>query len=206
MKTILVPTDFNELAAAALRHAVQIARATGAEIVLLYADRFEPPAEFTARQMEELVDALAESRRRAGEELDRYARGIVPSAVKVRTVVREDFPAAAIVAAAEELDADLIVMGTHGRGGLSRIVLGSVTEAVLRETRRPVLTVTRTGEARPIRKVACADAGASDFAAELVGQLGASMSPAGEADLIVACETDRTLVRRSAVPVLTVRA
>ena len=206
MKTILVPTDFNELATTALRHAVQIARATRAEIVVLYADRFDPPAEFTSRQAEVLVEAIAESRRLAAAELERYAREVVPAAVKVTTMVREDFAVAGILAVADQVGADLIVMGTHGRGGLARLVLGSVTEAVLRETKRPVLTVTRAAAALPIRKVACADTGSSRFAAELAEQLDATMSSFADADLIVACENDHALVRQSRVPVLTVRS
>ena len=206
MKTILVATDFNDLATAALRQAVPIARATGAEIIVLYADRFEPPAEFTARQADSLVEAIAESRLRAAEELDRYAREIVPEDVKFSTLVREDLPATAIVDLAEERDADLIVMGTHGRGGLARVVLGSVTEAVRRQTKRPVLTITRTGATPPIRKVACADASASPFAADLVRRLDATFTEShDEADLIVVCESNLTLVRKSRVPVLTVK-
>lgn len=205
MKTILVATDFNDLATAALRQAVPIARATGAGIVVLYADRFEPPAEFTSRQVDSLVEAIAESRRRAAEELDLYAREIVPDDVKFSTVVREGFPAAAIVDLANERDVDLIVMGTHGRGGLARIVLGSVAEAVLRDAKRPVLTITRTGAASPIHSVACTDGGASPFAADLIRQLGATLAESqGQADLIVACQSSPALVRQSKVPVLTI--
>jgi nucleotide-binding universal stress UspA family protein len=206
MKTILVPTDFNELATAALRHAALIAQSTGAEIIVLYADRFVPPTEFTATQAQALADAIAESRRLAGEELQAYAAGIVPEGVKFTTIIREDFPVPAIVRLAEETNADLIVMGTHGRGGISRVLLGSVAEAVLRDTKRPVLTVRKTTPALPIRKIACADADSSDFADALVHQLRGELTPrAEEADLIVACEQNKTLIRESRIPVLTVR-
>jgi nucleotide-binding universal stress UspA family protein len=205
MKTILVPTDFNELATAALRYAAQIAAATGAEIVVLYADRFDPPAEFTAAQAQLLAGSIAESRRRADEELAMYTREIVPDSVAVRTVIREDFPATAIRELADEVDADLIVMGTHGRGLLTRILFGSVAEAVLRDTRRPVLTV-RSTKANDIRTIACTDDGASPFAASLAGQLGAELvNDRAGADLVVTCERDTALVRQSPVPVLTVR-
>lgn len=206
MKTILVPTDFNELARTALRQAVQIAHTTGAGIVVLYADTFQPPAEFTAGQAADLAAAIAESRRRAAEELAQWAREIVPSDVPHETLVIEDFAVAAIVDLAETRDADLIVMGTHGRGGIARVLLGSVTEAVLRETRRPVMTVNRTGDAKRISTVACADASASASAERFAAELQAAVIPAAEeADLLVVCQTNRQLVRHAGVPVLTVR-
>jgi nucleotide-binding universal stress UspA family protein len=205
MKTILVPTDFNELATAALRYAAQIAAATGAEIVVLYADRFEPPAEFTAAQAQLLAGSIAESRRRADEELIAYVREVVPEGIAVRTIVREDFPATAIRVLADEVNVDLIVMGTHGRGRLSRILFGSVAEAVLRDTRRPVLTV-RSTAANAIRNIACVEEGASEFASSLARQLGAELvGDRDGADLVVTCERDTALVRQSPVPVLTVR-
>jgi nucleotide-binding universal stress UspA family protein len=141
MKTILVATDFNELATAALRHAVPIARACRATIVLVYADTFEPPAEFTATQLESLKEAIEASRQSAAAELERYAAEHIPPDVKHVTVVRNDLPVPAIVQTADEFDADLIAMGTHGRGAVARLLFGSVAEGVLRHTKRPVLTV-----------------------------------------------------------------
>lgn len=206
MKLILVPTDFNELATAALGHAVEIAKATGAAIRVIYVDRFHPPAEFTAAQADAIVEALAQSRRLAGEELKRYASALVPDSVPLATEVIEGLPVDSIVAEAEEHQADLIVMGTHGRGGLSRVLLGSVAEGVLRQTRRPVLTVRQTAQAVPVRKIACAGEKAAPFADELARQLSAErVSDSGQADLLVACAQDRSLVRRSRIPVLTIR-
>jgi len=141
MKTILVATDFNELATAALREAVRIARPCGATIVLLYADTFEPPAEFTATQLDSLKEAIDASRRAASEELERYAAENIPADVKHAVVVRDEPPVPAIVKTADEWNADLIAMGTHGRGAVARLLFGSVAEGVLRHTKRPVLTV-----------------------------------------------------------------
>ncbi|MFN8515911.1 MAG: universal stress protein [Thermomicrobiales bacterium] len=59
----------------------------------------------------------------------------------METLLREGAPASDIVAAAQEWQADLIVVGTHGRGGLGRLVLGSVAESVLRDAPCPVLVV-----------------------------------------------------------------
>ena len=141
MKTIVVATDFNELATTALREAVRIARPCGATVVLLYADTFEPPAEFTATQIDSLKEAIEASRQSAAAELERYASEHIPPDVKHVVVVRNDLPVPAIVQTADEWDADLIAMGTHGRGAVARLLFGSVAEGVLRHTKRPVLTV-----------------------------------------------------------------
>lgn len=141
MKTILVATDFNELATAALTEAVRIAQPCGATIVLLYADTFEPPAEFTATQLESMKQAIDASRQSAAVELERYAADHIPPDVKHVAVVRNDLPVPAIVQTADEWNADLIAMGTHGRGAVARLLFGSVAAGVLRHTKRPVLTV-----------------------------------------------------------------
>jgi nucleotide-binding universal stress UspA family protein len=71
--------------------------------------------------------------------------------VRVTTEVRSGAPAQEIVAAAREAGADLIAMSTHGRGGLGRLIFGSVAEAVLREAEIPVLLM-RTTEAEVARR------------------------------------------------------
>jgi len=141
MKTIVVATDFNELATAALREAVTIARGCGGTIVLLYADVFEPPAEFTATQLESVKGSIDASRLAAAEELERYAAEHIPEDVPHAIVVRDEPPVPAIVRTADEWNADLIAMGTHGRGAVARLLFGSVAEGVLRKTKRPVLIV-----------------------------------------------------------------
>lgn len=141
MKKILVPTDFNPLATAALQRAASLAARDGAELIVLYADTFEPPAEFTATQTGTLVESLAESRRRAAEELDRYVHEHVPETLRVRTEVRDALPVPAILAAIAEHQPDLVVMGTHGRGAVSRMIYGSVAAAVKKGSTVPVETI-----------------------------------------------------------------
>lgn len=141
MKKILVPVDFNPLATAALRHAAQLAQQEGATLIVMYADTFEPPAEFTAEQTATLAASIEESRRRTAEELARYVREHVPETVAIRTEVREALPVEGILAAIEEHEPDLVVMGTHGRGALARLMFGSVARAVLRASNVPVVTI-----------------------------------------------------------------
>ena len=188
MKRILVPVDFNPLSSAALEYAAQLAARTRAELIVIYADTFEPPAEFTAVQTETIVASIAESRRRTAEELERYAHEHVPETIAMQTELREALPVAAILAAIDQHEPDLVVMGTHGRGALARLMLGSVTESVLAATTSPVLTIDRVDTARTAGEEVCvADTGAAAFAERF------GLRPAG-----ITCEE----ARHSAVPVL----
>ena len=74
------------------------------------------------------------------EQLVKLARKRIPGTVRYETLVVNGWPGEAVLKAARDLDADLIVMGTHGRTGLSHLVLGSVAERVVRESPVPVLT------------------------------------------------------------------
>ena len=141
MKKILVPVDFNPLATAALRHAARLAEQEGAALIVTYADTFEPPAEFTAEQTATLAASIEDSRRRTAEELERYAHEHVPETVAMQTEVREALPVEGILAAIADHQPDLVVMGTHGRGALSRLIFGSVARAVLRASNVPVVTI-----------------------------------------------------------------
>jgi len=143
MKKILVPVDFNPLATAALVHAAQLAQSSGATLIVMYADTFDPPAEFTSEQTGSLVASIEDSRRKTAEELARYAHEHVPETMALQTEVRDALPVEGILAAIEEHQPDLVVMGTHGRGALSRLMYGSVARAVLRATSVPVVTVDR---------------------------------------------------------------
>lgn len=147
MKKILVPVDFNPLATAALRHAARLAQSSGAALIVIYADTFDPPAEFTAEQTAALAASIEESRRKTAEELARYAHEHVPETLAMQTEVREALPVEGILAAIAEHRPDLVVMGTHGRGALSRMMFGSVARAVLRATSVPVVTVDAEGAA-----------------------------------------------------------
>jgi len=141
MKKILVPVDFNPLSSAALHHAAQLARDARAALIVVYADTFDPPSEFTAGQTAALAASLAESRKKTAEELERYAHEHVAEDMEMTTEVREALPVEGILAAIAEHQPDLVVMGTHGRGTLSRLVHGSVARAVLRASPVPVVAI-----------------------------------------------------------------
>lgn len=191
MNKILVPVDFNPLATAALEYAALIAERTDATLIVMYADTFEPLAELTSV----LAAAIEESRAKTAEELAEYVNEHVPETLELETEVRESLPVPAILAAIEEHQPDLVVMGTHGRGGLTRLLFGSVTEAVLRNAKVPVLTLNRVDATVPPLTVYGSHPLVEMFGARRVDDV-------GSADLIVTNDTDRELTRHGRVPVL----
>ena len=141
LDTILVPLDGSPLAECALPKATELAEAANATIVLLRAAEAHtlPGVDPTDAQVrvvaeaEEYLAQVAERLRTVG------VRHVVPT-------VWYGPPASTIVEGARFQKADLIVMTTHGRSGLGRLILGSVAESVLRGTRTPILLI-RTSEA-----------------------------------------------------------
>jgi len=136
IKTILHPTDFSEQSEQAFRVACAVARDYGARVVVTHAVVLPMHA---YRELGPLVPepALME------DEVRQSLQALRPPdpVVAIEHRVCKGDAATEIVALAEDLKADLIVMGTHGRTGLKRLALGSVAEAVLRRAPCPVLTV-----------------------------------------------------------------
>jgi nucleotide-binding universal stress UspA family protein len=134
--TILVPLDGSTLAEEALAHAVGLSVGAGGTLLLLRA------AETRALPIADPTDA----QRRVVREADEYLAGIQDrlrrqGVTKVETSVWYGPAPDAIVDAARFCKADLIVMSTHGRSGVGRLVLGSVAERVLRTTSTPILLI-----------------------------------------------------------------
>ena len=137
---ILVPTDFSPTADLALEVAKVLALSAGpAEVVLVHA-KFVP-LEIEALAMhgsERVFEALEKT---ALDELDKRLAELKTAGVSARQVHADGRPDELIIDLAQREDADVIVMGTHGRTGLSYVLLGSVAERVLRQSECPVLTV-----------------------------------------------------------------
>src|SRR5688572_29900642 len=137
IERIVVGTDFNPLATAALRFAGTIAGRTGAELIVVYADTFDAPAEFTAAQVRHIAESIERSKKKVHAQAEiQVAREIQPG-VAWKVVVADSLPARALSAIADAEGADFIAVGTHGRSGLQRLMIGSVAEAVIREARVP---------------------------------------------------------------------
>jgi nucleotide-binding universal stress UspA family protein len=118
----------------ALELAHSLARDHGAKLVL--ATILPPPQSYPDLPGEKEYGALLQA---AQHDLDALAKTIVD--VPVKTSVRSGEAGPVLLAAADEHQADLIVMGTHGRRGVTRLLLGSVAEHLMRHARCPVLTV-----------------------------------------------------------------
>jgi universal stress protein A len=141
VKRLLVPTDFSPASSAAVRYAIDLATDLGATIHMLHVIE---EWDMTARHLEALSIELPGLRERviadAADRLRTVAAGL-GAALPIATEVREGRPADIIVDVARAKAIDLIVMGTHGRTGLSHALLGSVAERVLRTAPCAVLTV-----------------------------------------------------------------
>jgi nucleotide-binding universal stress UspA family protein len=134
-KLILVPTDFSEPAAHALRYASALAERVGAHLFVIHADSLVRPIR---------------------EQLESYVERNISAKVPYDARVVVDEPVNGILDQACQSGADLIVMGTHGRTGLRRLIVGSITEAIIRITNIPVIAVSSlTSETASIRRVLC---------------------------------------------------
>ena len=144
-RRILHPTDFSRASAPALRRAVALARACQAPLVLLHV--MTPPSPFIGEDTlpSSYVDLLILARRSAKRRLAAALTRVRRKRVRARAVFAEGLPVDEILRVARRTRADLIVMGTHGRTGVSRVFMGSVAERVVRESRCPVLTVRAHG-------------------------------------------------------------
>ncbi len=144
-RNILVPTDGSALAGRAVKKAISIARGSGARITvfhvappyrsIIYSDYIPPdfvsPAAFEKH-----------TREKAGKLLDAVCRQAKAAGVKASgSYVASDFAADAIVKAAKKHRCDLIAMASHGRSGLSKLLIGSETQKVLAATKIPVLVL-----------------------------------------------------------------
>ncbi len=134
-RRILVATDLSPASEAAVQHAVRIAADNGAALDVMYVRESNAAMAYAAAPETVYWAYVEDSRRRLQQS--------VPSseARNVRFLVREGVADEEIVRASREENADLIVMGTHGRRGTDRLFLGSVAARVVAQATCPVLTV-----------------------------------------------------------------
>jgi nucleotide-binding universal stress UspA family protein len=142
VRRILVPTDFSDGANRALTLAIKFAKLLRAAIDLLHVQglpTYAPvPSVAGAVLMPPSVSDVAQG---VHDSLAVLAAGVRESGLECQTASVDGTPGEAIVDYATKIGADLIVMGTHGRSGLGRVLLGSVAEKVLRGASCPVLVV-----------------------------------------------------------------
>jgi nucleotide-binding universal stress UspA family protein len=152
---ILVPTDLSDFAGTAVRWAGMLQRRIGAKLTLLYADEPYIPFDALEGPAAYYLQRDPRFRERLNEELRKHVERFLPEAGdSIETTIVEKAPAAAILETAGAIDADLIVMGTHGRTGWRRALLGSVAEKVVHHSHRPVLCIPAEAPAA-IGKILC---------------------------------------------------
>lgn len=143
LKKILVPTDCSEYSKPALRYAVEFMRQFKASCTLLtvaddrYLD-FLGPAYFPEEMFIDIELKLLEQ---AEDRLKQFSSDLVPDDLTVELSAVRGEPSMEIIQYAKNNDIDMIIMGTHGHTGFSHILLGSVTDKIVRYSPCPVLTV-----------------------------------------------------------------
>lgn len=137
-KHILVPTDFEGPSAEATDTAMGLAHAFGAKLTLLHVWEIPiyPYMEFMLNS-----EIIAGIEQRAIKRLDEAVANVRLALPSANAVLKTGLPWGGIVDAIQELQPDLVVMGTHGRRGVNHLMLGSVAEKVVRLSPVPVLTV-----------------------------------------------------------------
>ncbi len=141
-RKILVPVDLSEKSRAALVEAAEIARFCNASLYVMYAEEFLPQLDsLVTSSTATAVKTEGEKRELAEKFLKEQIASSVPPTVPVEYGIVLGQIVPAILKTATDVNADWVVMATHGRTGVKRWVLGSVTEEVLRKIDKPVLTV-----------------------------------------------------------------
>ncbi len=150
-KEILLPLDGSEVSESALAPARQLAETLGARLHIIQvssqsedfslmrgAEFGTMGSEYSQQVLDEVITA---QRDRIQRYLDEVAEGLTPNGLEVVKAIAEGPPADKIVDYAEASGIDLIIMSTHGRGGVRRFLVGSVTDKVIRSTALPVLVI-----------------------------------------------------------------
>ena len=138
---IVVPTDFSSCAEQAWALAQRLAAGFGSELVLAHVLVEAPLWGEGPFNMDRVREVYATARTWGADMLERWASDARAKGLTVRTVLRTGAPHDEIVALATDERADMVVIGTHGRGGVDRALLGSVADRVVRLAPCPVLTI-----------------------------------------------------------------
>jgi nucleotide-binding universal stress UspA family protein len=142
---IVAPVDMSECSRASLAHAADRARAADAELIVLHASSL-PTGAMTLMEWEPSEEDREARLEFTSEQMQEFLEGVDLEGVDSDTELRFGAPFREIVDVSEEREADLIVMGTHGRRGFERLFLGSTATKVLRRLPCPAMTIRYRGE------------------------------------------------------------
>jgi nucleotide-binding universal stress UspA family protein len=152
---IVVGVDGSEHAAAALDWAVRMAEGMGSEVIAVFA--ISPPVYFDTGYMAPVAppqfdpEWRAEMKKELEEE---WCKRLRDAGVRYRTIMEDGRPAAVIAKVADGVDADVIVVGRRGRGGVAELVLGSVSHELVLHSKRPILLISNAAQPRSARQAA----------------------------------------------------
>ena len=143
LRRILMAVDFSDYSNEAVEVAVYLAQKLGGEIYLLHVFElpFYPPPGMALNVPAEVHRWVKEVKEEESKRLNKLTEEIRKKEVPVHPMLKEGVPFLDILKTAEEIPADLIVLGTHGRTGVTRMLIGSVAQRVSQKARCPVLTV-----------------------------------------------------------------
>ena len=146
IKTILFPTDFSNGARAAMDHAISLAKDYQAKLILLYVIQDISIAEWYIPSTISAGELIEDMQKSAWQEMDKWIDEVSKQVKDVEKMVVRGVPFVEIIQTAKERNADLIVIGTHGRTGIDHMLFGSTAEKVVRKAACPVLTVRIAGK------------------------------------------------------------
>jgi nucleotide-binding universal stress UspA family protein len=146
IRTILFPTDFSQGARAAMDYALSLSRDYNARLILLYVIQDISIAEWYIPSSISAADLVADMEKSAWKEMDKWSAEASAQVKSTEKIVVRGVPFVEIIRTAKEKDADMIVIGTHGRTGIDHMLFGSTAEKVVRKAPCPVLTVRVAGK------------------------------------------------------------
>jgi len=141
MKTILVPVDFSDCATKVIKTAATIAESFSANLILLHVASPEPEFLGYDPGPQSVRDSVAKELAKEHTFLQKLEQELASPGIKTTALAIQGYPVEKILEEARKLHADLIVMGSHGHGTLRNLLVGSVTEGVMRKAACPVLVV-----------------------------------------------------------------
>jgi nucleotide-binding universal stress UspA family protein len=145
IKTVLFPTDFSNGARAAMDYALSLAKDYNAKLILLYVIQDISIAEWYIPSSISATDLVEDMQKSAWKEMEKWGAEAAEAVKDVEKMVVRGVPFVEIIRTAKEKNADMIVIGTHGRTGIDHMLFGSTAEKVVRKSPCPVLTVRVAG-------------------------------------------------------------
>jgi nucleotide-binding universal stress UspA family protein len=140
---ILYPTDFSDVARKALEYIIRLKDAGAKEVVVLHVIDERSLDMLSVLQTKDIIGIVDELEEKAKEEIGMTEDNLKKSGLKVKVLVRNGIPFREIIRVADEEKVSVIILGSHGKSNLKEMLLGSVSEKVVRKAKEPVLVIKR---------------------------------------------------------------